>query len=217
MQRRHFSLTCASVVGGALAGSALSANAQVGSFKAGSDYQVLEPRAPVEAPAGKIEVVEFFWYNCPHCNAFEPSFSAWAKKLPKDVVLRRAPVAFQSSFEPQQRLYYALEAMGLVEKLHAKVFVAIHAEKQKLDQPAAIADWIAKQGVDKTKFMEQFNSFSSATKASRAAQLQNAYKVPGVPALGVAGRYLTDGDMAKSLERALQVVDALVASVRSGK
>jgi thiol:disulfide interchange protein DsbA len=85
---------------------------------AGTDYAVLETIAPIEAPAGKIEVVEFFWYNCMHCNAFEPILSEWAKKLPKDVAFRRVPVAFNASFAPQQRLYYALEAMGLLEKVH---------------------------------------------------------------------------------------------------
>ena len=125
--------------------------------------------------------------------------------------------AFQSNFVPQQRLFYALEAMGLVDTLQRKVFAAIHVEKQNLAQGDAIADWIAKQGVDKTKFLTQYNSFSIATKASRATQLQNAYKIEGVPALGVAGRFYTDGTLAKGMERALQVVDFLVASVRNGR
>jgi thiol:disulfide interchange protein DsbA len=171
----------------------------------------------VEAPAGKIEVVEFFWYNCPHCNAFEPAFEAWSKKVPKDIAVRRVPVAFRDDFAPQQRLFYALEAMSQVDKLHAKVFAAVHVEKKDLTKGDAIADWVAKQGVDKAKFLEQYNSFSVATKASRATQLQNAYKIDGVPALGVAGRYWTDGVMAKSMERALQVVEHLVAGIRNGK
>jgi thiol:disulfide interchange protein DsbA len=127
------------------------------------------------------------------------------------------PVAYRDELAPQQRLYYALEAMGLVDKLHAKVFAAIHVEKKELIKGEAIADWVAKQGVDKAKFLEQYNSFSVATKASRATQLQNAYQITGVPALGVAGRYWTDGVMARSLERALQVVDHLVTGIRNGK
>jgi thiol:disulfide interchange protein DsbA len=221
MKRRDFSLSCAGVLAaGALALPAAQAQsttqAQVQGRKpqAGTDYLVLDKPAAVEAPAGKIEVVEFFWYNCPHCNAFEPMFEAWAKRVPKDVVVRRVPVAFRSDFEPQQRLYYVLEAMGLVDKLHAKVFLAIHVEKQRLDRTEAIADWVAKQGVDKAKFMEQFNSFSVASKAARAAQLQNAYKVEGVPALGVGGRFYTDGTYAKSMERALQVTESLVLELR---
>nr|MBP6720126.1 DsbA family protein [Rhodoferax sp.] len=125
--------------------------------------------------------------------------------------------AFQDSFIPQQRLYYALEAMDLVEKLHSKVFAAIHVERQRLDKDEAIVAWVASQGVDKAKFTQQFNSFSVVTKAKKATLLQNAYSVEGVPALGVAGRFYTDGSHAKGMERALQVVDALVAQVRSGR
>ena len=216
MKRRDFSLACGAVMAGAGFVPSI-ALAQAKAPEAGVDYLVLDKRVLVEAPAGKIEVVEFFWYNCPHCHAFEPTFDAWSKKVPKDVAVRRVPVAFRDESAPQQRLYYALEAMGLVDKLHAKVFAAIHVEKKELNKGDAIADWVAKQGIDKTKFLEQYNSFSVATKASRATQLQNAYKIDGVPALGVAGRYWTDGAMAKSMERALQVVEHLVAGIRNGK
>ena len=185
--------------------------------EAGADYLVLDKRAPVEAPAGKIEIIEFFWYNCPHCHAFEPTFDAWTKRASKDLAIKRVPIAFQDDFVPQQRLYYALEAMGLIEKLHAKVLNAVHVEKQNLSKGPAIADWVAKQGVDKTKFLEHFNSFSVSSKASRATQLQNAYLVDGVPSLGVAGRFFTDGQKAKGMERALMVVDFLAALVRSGR
>ena len=184
---------------------------------AGTDYVQLDPPAPVEAPVGKVEVLEFFWYNCPHCNAFEPLLASWLKTLPKDIAFRRVPIAFREDFVPQQRLYFALEAMGLVEKLHAKVFAAIHVEKLDLSKVAAITDWVVKQGVDKSKFNEQYNSFSVATKASKATQLQNAYKVEGVPALGVAGRFYTDGSVAKGMDRAVKVVESLAAAVRSGK
>jgi thiol:disulfide interchange protein DsbA len=216
MKRRDFSLVCGAVVAGA-GFTQSTALAQGKAPEAGVDYLVLDKRAIVEAPAGKIEVVEFFWYNCPHCHAFEATFDAWSKKVAKDVAVRRVPVAFRDDFAPQQRLYYALEAMGLVDKLHAKVLAAVHVEKKDLTKGDAIADWVAKQGVDKAKFLEQYNSFSVATKASRATQLQNAYKIDGVPALGVAGRYWTDGVMGKSMERALQVVDHLVAGIRNGK
>jgi len=181
---------------------------------AGTDYAVLETIAPMEAPAGKIEVVEFFWYNCMHCNAFEPILSEWAKKLPKDVAFRRVPVAFNASFAPQQRLYYALEAMGLLEKVHPKVFAAIHVDKLNLSKGEAITEWIGKNGVDTAKFLVQYNSFGVVTKAQKASQLQNAFKVEGVPALGVAGRFYTDGTMARSMERALLVVQSLLDDIR---
>jgi protein dithiol oxidoreductase (disulfide-forming) len=213
MKRRDFSVVCGSA---ALGSSAFlsPALAQGKPPEAGVDYRVLDKPAAVDAPAGKIEVVEFFWYSCPHCNAFEPTFDAWTKRLPKDVAVRRVPVAFRDDFVPQQRLFYALEAMGLLDKLHVKVFGAIHAEKQNLSKTDAIADWVAKQGVDRAKFLEQFNSFTTATKASRGTQLQNAYQVEGVPALGVAGRFYTDATLAKNMERALLVVDGLVTQVR---
>lgn len=216
MKRRDFAAVAAA---GALAGPALilPAQAQVAKPEAGADYLVLDKKTAVEAPAGKVEVVEFFWYNCPHCNAFEPTLEAWIKRAPKDVHVRRVPVGFRDDFVPQQRLYYTLEAMDLIDKLHGKVFAAIHAEKQQLTRGEAIADWVAKQGVDKAKFVEQYNSFSVATKASRATQLQNAYRVEGVPAMGVAGRFYTDGTLARNMPRALQIVDYLVAEVRAGR
>ncbi len=213
MKRREFSRVAAAT---ALAVSTgVSAQAQMAKPQAGKDYQVVDPRAPVEAAAGKIEVVEFFWYSCPHCNAIEPTMPGWIRSLPKDVVFRRVPVAFNDSFAPQQRLYFVLEAMGLVEKLHAKVFTAIHVEKQNLAKGEAIFDWVAKQGVDRAKFEVQYNSFSIATKSTRATQLQNAYKVEGVPALGVAGRFYTDGSMAGTMERALQVAESLISVART--
>ena len=181
---------------------------------AGTDYQVLEARAPVEAPAGKIEVVEFFWYSCSHCNAFEPTLSDWIKKLPKDVAFRRVPVAFNDSFVPQQKLFYTLESMGLLDKLHAKVFAAIHVEKLNLSKAEAIVEWVGKNGVDQAKFVKEYNSFGVVTKAQKGSQLQNAYKVEGVPALGVAGQFYTDGSMARSMERALLVVQSLVDDLR---
>jgi thiol:disulfide interchange protein DsbA len=217
MKRREFSLLASGAAAVASTLWATAAQADVSKPEAGTDYLLVDPRAPVEAPAGKIEVVEFFWYSCPHCNVFEPQLEAWVKTLPKDVSFRRAPVAFRDDFVPQQRLYFALEAMGLVDKLQSKVFAAIHVEKLDLSKSAAITDWVAKQGVDMVKFNQQYSSFSVATKATKAAQLQNAYKVEGVPALGVAGRYYVDGSLAKSMGNALKVVESLVAGIRSGK
>ena len=216
MKRRDFSRMAAS---SALMASLAPVMVQAQGKKPvpGTDYQVLDPRAPVEAPAGKIEVVEFFWYNCPHCATLEPTLNEWVKRLPKDVAFRRVPRRFADGEVPQQQLYYALESMGLVDKLHAKVFAAVHGERRNLNRPEAIADWVAAQGVDKAKFMGQFSSFSVVTKATKAAQLQNAYRVDGVPALGVAGRFLTDGQMAGSNERALLVVESLMADVRAGR
>ena len=214
MQRREFTqalMMAGTATSGLLATSQASAQA---AFKEGSDYLKLGRPAPVDAPADKVEVIEFFWYSCPHCNAFEPTFDAWAKKQPAHVAVKRAPVAFQDSFVPQQRLYYALEAMGKVEELHRKVFHAIHVEKQRLATQDQIADWIAKQGVDRVKFLEVYNAFGVAGKARRATQLQDAYQVDGVPSLGIAGKYFTSGSLAQTLPRSLQVADHLIAQAR---
>ena len=216
MQRREFSFSAASLAASALGACALPtlAQAQAKAFQSGTDYLTLDKPAPTEAPAGQIEVVEFFWYNCPHCNAFEPMFDAWAKKLPKDVTVRRAPVAFRADFEPQQRLYYVLESLGKVEELHKKVFIAIHVDRQPLTTAAQITAWVEKQGIPKAKFTELYNSFSISTKARKATQLQDAYALDGVPALGINGRYFTSGTQAKTLERSLQVADYLIGQSR---
>ncbi|MDI9233952.1 thiol:disulfide interchange protein DsbA/DsbL [Limnohabitans lacus] len=184
-------------------------------FKPGKDYLPLERPVATEAGNGKIELIEFFWYSCPHCNAFEPTFAQWIKTAPKDVVVRRVPVAFREDFVPQQRLFFALEAMNLLESLHAKVFAAIHVEKQPLNTETVIADWVAKQGVDKAKFLETYKSFGVASKLKRAVQLQNDYKVEGVPSFGIAGRFYTDGSIAGSMERAIKVAESLIAQSRT--
>jgi thiol:disulfide interchange protein DsbA len=184
-------------------------------FKPGKDYLPLERPVATEAGTGKIELIEFFWYSCPHCNAFEPTFAQWIKTAPKDVVVRRVPVAFREDFAPQQRLFFALEAMNLLESLHAKVFAAIHVEKQALNTETAITDWVAKQGVDKAKFSETYKSFGVASKLKRAVQLQNDYKVEGVPSFGIAGRFYTDGSIAGSMERAIKVAESLIAQSRT--
>lgn len=215
MQRRAFSISAVTLAA-ATGVSALPtlAQAQAKAFQSGSDYLTLDKPAPTEAPAGKVEVVEFFWYNCPHCNGFEPMFDAWAKKQTKDVSVRRVPIAFRPDFEPQQRLYYVLESLDKVDELHKKVFIAIHVDRQPLNTVEQISAWADKQGIPKAKFMELYNSFSVATKARKATQLQDAYALDGVPALGINGRYFTSGTQARTLERSLQVADALVAQSR---
>lgn len=220
MNRREFSQAATGVAGVALASSTLwtgLAHAQAKKPEAGKDYLVVDPRAAVDAPAGKVEVVEFFGYFCPHCNAFEPTLSAWLKTLPAHVAFRRAHVAFSDAMAPQQRLFLSLDAMGLIEKMQSSVFAAIHKDKLKLNTRDEIVEWVAKQGVDKAKFLENYNSFSIATKASRMTQLQNAYKLEGVPALGIAGRFYVDGTLAGSMPRVLQVVDYLIAEVKAGR
>jgi protein dithiol oxidoreductase (disulfide-forming) len=195
--------------------SAPVAWAQAALFKSGKDFLTLDRAVATEVGAGKVELIEFFWYSCPHCNAFEPSFAQWAKNAPKDVVVRRIPVSFRDDFAPQQRLFFTIEAMNLMETLHPKVFAAIHVEKLLLNTDASVLAWAEKQGVDKAKFHEIYKSFGVATKLKRAVQLQNDFKVEGVPSLGVAGRYYIDGTLAGSMDRALKVAESLIAQSRT--
>ena len=216
MKRREFSLSAASAV----AASALTlpvtnpAMAQARQFKEGKDFKRLDKPVAPDAPAGKVDVIEFFWYSCPHCNAFEPTLDAWVKAAPKDLSIRRVPVAFNASFVPQQKLFYTLEGMGKLDALHAKVFRAIHVEKAKLAKDDEILAWVTQQGVDAAKFKEVYGSFSVANQVRRASQLQDSYGVEGVPSMGVAGKYYTDGTMAGSMQTVLQVVEYLAATAR---
>ena len=213
MKRRDFSVTAASLAAAA-AGSALGlpALAQGAPFKEGKDYAKLAKPVASTAAAGKVEVVEFFWYSCAHRNAFEPVLATWLKSTAsKNASVQRGPVAFNASFAAQQKLYYALEGMGKVDELHARVFRAIHVERQNLSKEDGILAWMGKQpGVDMVKFKEVYNSFSVASQVRRATQLQEAYGVEGVPSMGVAGRYYTDGTMAGSMPSVLAVVNHLI-------
>ncbi|WP_218241571.1 thiol:disulfide interchange protein DsbA/DsbL [Comamonas fluminis] len=214
MKRREFSMAASAAAAGALTLGASSSWAQGAAPKEGKDYIKLGKPASVSAPAGKVEVIEFFWYSCPHCNAFEPQFEAWVKSQPADVVVQRVPVAFNASFVPQQKLYFTLEGMNLLPQLHAKVFRTIHVERNLLKTDDAIFEWVGKQGVDLAKFKTVYNSFTVNNQVRKASQLQNEYDVEGVPAMGVAGRYYTDGTKAGNMENVLRVVNALVASSR---
>ncbi len=213
MKRRQFSTAVLASVAAA-AGTRVQAQQ---AFRAGRDFLPLERPVPTDVGPGKIEVIEFFWYSCPHCKAFEPTLEKWMKNAPKDVVVRRVPIAFRDDFAPQQRLYYTLEAMDLVDKLHTKVFHAVHTERLPLNTDAMILSWIDKQGVDSKKFAEVYRSFGVASKVKRAVQLQNEFRVEGVPSLGVAGRFYTDGELAGNMNRALEIVDFLVAEARKSR
>ncbi len=190
----------------------------------GVHYIRLEQPLPATT-RGKIEVIEFFWYECPHCNAFEPSLEAWSEKLPPDVVLRRVPVWFQEMpFAAQQRLYHTIETLGLIPTLHRRVFATIHNDHARLRTPEDIAAFALKNGVDPIKFMSTYGSPEVTALTVQARQLTDAYKIDAVPAMGVQGRYYTNGNLANAglpakgpavgNERLLGVVDALVARIR---
>ncbi len=150
--------------------------------------------------SAKVEVVELFWYGCPHCYHLDPAISGWVKKLPKDVDFKRVPGVFRPDWVPMAKAYYTLEALNLLEKLHGSLFEAIHQQKSlKPNDEAAAIDWITKQsGLDRKKVEETFNSFSVNTKVSRAAQYSKSSGATGVPALIVDGRFLTSVKLATS-------------------
>jgi thiol:disulfide interchange protein DsbA len=190
----------------------------------GVDYRTLDKAQNIDA-GKKIEVTEFFWYSCPHCFAFEPHLAEWVKKHGDTIVFKRVPVNFRESFIPQQKLYYALEAMGKSEELQGKVFHAIHVDHQNLDTDAAILEFVVKHGVDKQKFIEAYSAFGTQAKVKRALSLQEAYKIDGVPTIAIDGKYETSpsivgsamGSQPESVlaTAALQVMDSLVAKAQS--
>jgi len=214
MNRRNFSRAAAALPLAAALGSS-AASAQQDAFKEGKDYVKLGKPASTSAAAGKVEVVEFFWYRCNHCHAFEPLFTRWKSSAPADVHAIRIPVAFNASFVPEQKLYFTLEGMDLLDSLHAKVFQAAHVERKPLMRDKEIFDWAGKQpGLDLDKFKETYNSFSVANQVRRATQLQDEYAIEGTPTVGVGGRYWSDGTHAGSMGNVLRVVDHLVDMLR---
>ena len=184
---------------------------------AGKDYTVLSPAQPVDVPADKIEVTEFFWYGCPHCNEFNPYLEAWVKKQAPDVVFKRVPVAFRDDFIPHSKMYHALDALGLAQKLTPTVFNEIHVNKNYLLTPEDQAKFLAKNGVDPKKYMDAYNSFSTQSEIQRDKKLLEDYKIDGVPTLAVQGKYETGPAATNSLPGTIQVLDYLVAQVRAKK
>jgi protein dithiol oxidoreductase (disulfide-forming) len=214
MERREFTRQLAFF--GLAVGAAGAAMAQgAGTFVEGRDFVRLSTPVPT-ATANKIEVIEFFWYGCPHCNAFEPSLDAWTRKLQPDVAFRRVHVAFTALHETHAKIFYALEAMGQVDAMHKKVFAAIHVQHKRLDKESDIAAFMSENRIDGAKFVDAFKSFGVATKVRQAKSLSEGYKIDGVPALGINGRYYTSSALASGNERALAVVDFLVERSRKG-
>ncbi len=179
----------------------------------GHDYTRLNAPQPV-ATGKKIEVLEFFWYRCPHCFQLEPGFSAWAKSLPKDAQIRRVPAAFRPDWTPGAKLYYTLDQMGLLARLHEKVFNAYHVDNLNLDEPGVLGDWIAKQGVDRKKFEAIYNSFSTQSKVTKGSRLASAFAISGVPAFIIDGKYATSMSMTQNEKRLFEVIDQLIVKAR---
>jgi thiol:disulfide interchange protein DsbA len=193
------------------------ATPNVQALEAGKDYAVLSPKQPTSVKKGQVEVLEFFWYRCPHCFDLEPELNAWAKKLPKNVVLKRVPAILNDSWAALARAYYALEAVGMSDKLHGDVFNAFHAQGMNLTPPETFFDWAVTKGVDRKKLASAYNSFAVDTKVMRAQQLTRDYKLTGVPAVAINGKFTTSAYMTGGHPELFKTMDALIAQERKLK
>lgn len=177
----------------------------------GFDYRVLNTPQPTRA-SGKIEVIEFFWYDCPHCSVMAPLIEPWAKRHRHSIVFKRIPVARNETAIPQQQLYYALEALGKVEALHSWIFYAIHDEKIPLKTVEQMADFLEEQGIAKKQFLKVFHSDTVMKRVRRAQQLTIAYGIDSVPTIVINGQYVTSASMIGGNQAdAMPIVDYLVA------
>jgi protein dithiol oxidoreductase (disulfide-forming) len=186
--------------------------------QSGFEYMPTQQALPTDN-AAKIEVTELFWYGCPHCYQLEPTLAGWVKKLPKDVEFKRVPAIARPDWAPGAKAYYAMEALGVADKLHAALFDAIH--KQRTVRPnddAALIDWITKQGgLDRKKVEDAYNSFSVNTKMMRASQIFRASGATGVPSLIIDGKYLTSSTLAGGNDEALKTAEYLIDKARKEK
>lgn len=192
----------------------LSAYAATDEAFEGHDYTRLKTPLPV-ASGKKIELLEFFWYRCPHCFQLEPALNKWLKTLPRDVQVRRVPAVFRDDWMPGAKLYYTLEQMGQLGRLHDKVFDAYHVENINLNEPGVLGGWIAQQGIDRKKFETIYQSFSTQSKATQGARLAMSAGISGVPAFVVDGKYSTSVGMAGSEARLFDVLNQLIAKARA--
>lgn len=219
MQRRKFSLGLGSL--GVL--TYLSSNPSIAQsvsalhLEAGKDYSILNTPAPSGTAAGRVEVIEFFGYWCPHCSALEPKLQQWEKNLPPFIELNRVPVSFGAKRGASyQKLYYSLLQMGIwSHKLHDKVFDTLHVERKSLDSDEAVIAWAQNQGIDKEQFTQVLQSFGVQSKVRQALQLTQLYGVESVPSMGVAGQYYVDVGMAKGTSGMLKTAQALATQVHN--
>ncbi|OYO32133.1 thiol:disulfide interchange protein DsbA/DsbL [Janthinobacterium sp. PC23-8] len=211
----------------ALCGATAFAAASPAAPKNGVEYETLATPQPTES-GKKIEVTEFFAYYCPHCNVLEPQLAAWVKKQGDNIVFKRVHVSRDESVAPQQRLFFTLQAMGLLDQLHTKVFHAMHVEHNRLNSDDAVFDFVAKQGVDRQKFIDTYRSFGMPARMRRADAMMQAYNVTFWPMIAIDGRYITSPSQAdqgsKSARneeqlnaQALTVMDMLVAKAKAEK
>jgi len=192
-----------------LAGAALAQDVRA---RQNTEYRLITPQ-PVEAD-GKIEVIDFFWYGCPHCNNLQPALEEWIKRKPADVALRRVPAILRDAWAPHVRIYYALEMLGEVERLHLKVYHSYHVEELQMSRPDVMEQWAAKNGIDRRKWLDAYHSPEVDARIERARRLTYAYDVSGTPSLVVDGRYLTSSSMVSTYPEMVQVLEDLIRLAR---
>ncbi|NJN45184.1 MAG: thiol:disulfide interchange protein DsbA/DsbL [Candidatus Competibacteraceae bacterium] len=180
-------------------------------FQEGTHYQKFPAPIPVTAAEDKVEVVELFWYGCPHCYSLEPVIDEWLTGKPDNVEFVRIPAVFGRNWEIHARTFYAAEALGVEGKIHQPLMDAIHAQKRPLDTEQQLAEFFAEQGVDKDAFLKALRSFDVETRLQRSQQLVRRYRITGVPAVVINGAFWTNASMAGSHEKIFEVVDYLVA------
>jgi thiol:disulfide interchange protein DsbA len=172
-------------------------------------YEIISPAQPTQHP-DKIEVIEFFWYGCPHCYSFEPLLDNWSKNLPKNVEFIRQPAAFNELWSKHAKAYYTAEALGIVDKVHADLFDAIQNKKESLDTEEALSKFFIAHGVNETQFKEAYNSFVVDSKMRQAPLMAARYGITGVPAIIINGKYKTNGTLAGSHEKMIEVMNQLI-------
>ncbi len=183
-------------------------------FEEGVQYQVVDNAQPT-ASGGKIEVLELFWYGCPHCYYLESELDAWLKNKPDDVVFVRVPAILGPSWELHARGFYTAELLGVTDKIHKPLFERIHKEKKQIRNLAQLKEFFVTQGVSAQDFENTYKSFAVITKTNRAKQAAGLYGIKGVPALVVNGKYRTSAGAAGSNKGMLEVVDFLVERERA--
>jgi len=185
-------------------------------YSEGFDYQVITPAQATDDP-DRIEVVEVFWYGCPHCYHFEPTLGPWVGGAPKDVNFYRLPAIFDKSWEPHARAYFTADILNVLDKSHNALFHAMHAENKTLNTVDKLANFYSAYGIDKTLFKKTYASFVVNTRVARSKEMVGRYGINGVPAIVVNGKYLVTGPMAKSYENMLKITNFLVAKERASK
>lgn len=192
------------------------AQATAATFEEGKHYQELDTPVRTASDSG-IEVAEVFWYGCPHCYTFKPLIESWAEDRADDVDYVKIPAALGNSWEPHAKAFYALEAMGELDKVHDALFDALAGERRPLNSGEVLADFVANHGVDGEEFLKNYNSFGVNAKMQQAQSKIRGARVTGTPTMIVNGKYRVTASMAGGHEKVLEVVDYLIEQERAGQ